>query len=538
MFRCQSAFSQSASVLTMRSIFNGSTKFNRSITTSFDHAVVGNGILGLTVAFRLWQLSPDSKICIIGKDSRNSCASIAAGAMLGTFGEITSDTFKHREDKLYFEMSHKAQKVWPQFVDELNAETGSNAVEINENGTYIMLNNKGTSVDDTPNYECISDALKRVQEPHYRVNGYDIEGHYPEETSRAFEALYVPNERSINPLSVMDSLVTILSNSKNVTFINNNCSSIETETDNVLRGVVLDNEDKIVAKNLIVAAGVGTQNIINSVPDYKGQIPYIVCGNGVSFLVDQSNLGEKDKIKHVLRTPNRAGACGLHLVPRSINGKYSHVYIGAGNMMNLTPRVGASFESSSWILSSVLKEFSRHLAGTSIVNIFNGARPHTLDGQPIIGKSEIVDGVWFLSGTGRDGFHCSPLLSLYFAKHILKLTSDENDADYKDSKVIFDVFKPERELIQNYSQQDTIKLAEHQAYCALHETGGMLTTDLFKAFPHWLENDVKSIYQDLETDYALSPLILLPLICRNTAFNKTTIKNILKDYQKQEQKPL
>ena len=79
----------------------------------------------------------------------------------------------------YIETSYKAQKLWPKFVDELNELNELNEVEINENGTYIMLNSKGTSIDDTPKNQSISDALERVNEPYFRVTGTDIPGHYP-----------------------------------------------------------------------------------------------------------------------------------------------------------------------------------------------------------------------------------------------------------------------------------------------------------------------------------------------------------------------
>ena len=59
-----------------------------------DVAVIGNGILGMSTAFRINELDPNVRICLIGPDTYLNGATVAAGAMLGVHGEVTEATLK------------------------------------------------------------------------------------------------------------------------------------------------------------------------------------------------------------------------------------------------------------------------------------------------------------------------------------------------------------------------------------------------------------------------------------------------------------
>ena len=59
--------------------------------------------------------------------------------------------------------------------------------------------------------------------------------------------------------------------------------------------------------------------------------------------MSQGTLHPTQRIEHAIRTPNRAGTCGIHVVPQAGD----QFYIGAGNMLqeNLLP--GALAESAT-----------------------------------------------------------------------------------------------------------------------------------------------------------------------------------------------
>ena len=76
----------------------------------FDIAIIGNGIIGTMLAFKL--INSKKKICIIGSSNRKGSASVASGAMLNVFGEIDygkkNDNYINKKIKIGI----VAQKKW------------------------------------------------------------------------------------------------------------------------------------------------------------------------------------------------------------------------------------------------------------------------------------------------------------------------------------------------------------------------------------------------------------------------------------------
>ena len=59
--------------------------------------IIGNGILGLTTALELSKkLNKKDKLYIIGPKNRNYSATMAAGAMLNSFAEITKGCLNNK----------------------------------------------------------------------------------------------------------------------------------------------------------------------------------------------------------------------------------------------------------------------------------------------------------------------------------------------------------------------------------------------------------------------------------------------------------
>jgi glycine/D-amino acid oxidase-like deaminating enzyme len=58
------------------------------LKTNYDFAIIGNGILGSTLAWKLSEELPNSKIILIGPKDRFGSASIASGAMINVFAEL------------------------------------------------------------------------------------------------------------------------------------------------------------------------------------------------------------------------------------------------------------------------------------------------------------------------------------------------------------------------------------------------------------------------------------------------------------------
>src|SRR5262249_51170689 len=138
-----------------------------------------------------------------------------------------------------------------------------------------------------------------------------------------------------------------------------------------------------------------------TLPDLAISVPPIVSGYGVSALIGDTRTR---RLRHVIRTPNRAFSCGLHVVPRPDN-----IYLGATNIMSNKPQSFATMSDLHFLLDCAMKQLHTNLSSGRIVCLQVGNRPVTVDGFPLIGPLPGTR-LWMLTGTYRDGFHQSPLI--------------------------------------------------------------------------------------------------------------------------------
>lgn len=148
--------------------------------------ILGNGIIALTIAFRLAKRSSQNdRISIVGNKNRDGSATLAAGAMLNSFAEIEAGSLEADIDLYRFELSHLATQMWPKFECDLIDAAGSflpngcskcqgiSGGGCLEMGTYVINNSAADDLDDE-NYDAILKALKSFNEPfqHISSQGY------------------------------------------------------------------------------------------------------------------------------------------------------------------------------------------------------------------------------------------------------------------------------------------------------------------------------------------------------------------------------
>jgi hypothetical protein len=119
-------------------------------------------------------------------------------------------------------------------------------------------------------------------------------------------------------------------------------------------------------------------------------------------------------MQHVVRTPNRAGGCGLHMVP----GADGTLYLGATNDLLVRPDRFSTIGMVHFLIGCAMEQLDNRIFRSEILRWHVGNRPGTLDGYPLLGRLW-QDNVWTLTGTYRDGFHCSPLLAQHTADTML-----------------------------------------------------------------------------------------------------------------------
>ena len=112
-------------------------------------------------------------------------------------------------------MAVDAGKLWSGWLSEINAErartpkNGTPAeVEVRD-GTYLILNAK-SGVLDSDNFAAIIGALNRKNERYEEVEPANVPGVEPMDDSRPLRAVYLPNEGSLDPNALVDSLERII----------------------------------------------------------------------------------------------------------------------------------------------------------------------------------------------------------------------------------------------------------------------------------------------------------------------------------------
>lgn len=85
----------------------------------YEVVVVGNGSLGLSLGLELARRQV--RVAVLGPPHRPGAASMAAGAMLGAFGEVTAELMNSESGRAKHRLAHRASKLWPEWVGELPA---------------------------------------------------------------------------------------------------------------------------------------------------------------------------------------------------------------------------------------------------------------------------------------------------------------------------------------------------------------------------------------------------------------------------------
>ncbi|GGS54989.1 NAD(P)/FAD-dependent oxidoreductase [Actinokineospora fastidiosa] len=444
-----------------------------------DVVVVGNGVLGLSTAVRLAGRDPGVRVAVVGPAGRDRGASVAAGAMLNCFGEVTTDTGAHPAGRARFSIARQALDEWPGWLDALVELAGPEAAAVQETsvaGTVVVLSGRSGRVA-TANFAAIEAALVEHGEPHEAVAAEDVAGLTPEFGAHPSRAVHLPREGAVDARAVMAALEAA-ARRLGVDIVDAIVRELLVDAGKV-RGVRLADGETIAAGTAVLAAGSASGALAQAVLP-SGAVPPVLHGTGLALLVEPPPSGPR----HVLRTPNRAGSCGLHLVPAT-----DPLYAGATNIITPDPAPGPDIGSSQTLLRMLCEQFDHHLADCHVHRWLCGARPVTADGFPLIGGCSI-DGLVLATGTHRDGFHCSPVISTHIADIVLGDSTDDR----------FDRFAPERPPIEAMPLEQAITEAIDHETDAHYEYGLTL--------PYWLDEDevrahirqrVRRVYEHLDT---------------------------------------
>ncbi|MEW9552296.1 NAD(P)/FAD-dependent oxidoreductase [Nonomuraea sp. NPDC050783] len=450
-----------------------------------DIVIVGNGALGLFLADELAERGAGS-VVVVGPRDREAGASQAAGAMLGCFGETTSESLRTEASRKRFELGVTAHDRWPGVIERLEpySTTGSPLLVTPE--SHVVLNSIGAELD-TVNFHAMIKALDEYGKPWAEIDPHDIPAFRPRPDTRALRAVHLPAEGAVDARGVLGALEnrlratdTVLVDQTVRTLVRNNGE---------VTGVELDNGHFIEAGSVVVAAGARSEALVKTAIADLDMVP-MFPGLGFAMLARRTG-GEK--FRSVVRTPNRGFACGLHVVP----GPGDLEYYGATN------RLVDKVSSVTWmadvrfLAQYSMQQLDERVASHEVVRWLAGNRPVTLDGFPLIGWLP-VSGLYLMTGTYRDGFHCAPLLAEHVAN---ELQGKEGTID--------PMFKPTRAPIATRTVEWSINEYVEHNLAAWFEPGAEAAPQMTTAqIADYYRNMAVKFYETLGLDYGLGPDIL------------------------------
>lgn len=448
--------------------------------------ILGNGIIALTIAFRLTRrCGANDQIVVVGPRARQGSATLAAAAMLNSFAEIEAGSLDSEIDLFRFELSHLATQMWPRFEKELihaagaclphgctkcQGFSGGGCVEC---GTYVINNTAADDLDDE-NFDAILEALKNFNEPHELVSPRDIPNYMPEPRHRATRALYIPNEGWFNPRLMIEKLDAILGRHPQVQFIDRPVDKLLAAGTRI-DGAVLDDGSVITGDKFVLATGASTTDLVaRSQLDLN--IQRVFYGVGVSVEIRSPEFPHTKCI----RTPNRGLACGIYSVPYFTGPDVpnDHILIGATNFISPTPYSYGRLGSAEPLMRGAMEQINTQFYKADLLRINVGWRPTSQDTYPLLGRTALHN-LLVASGTKRDGFHMSPLIS----EQIVAMLYDEpTDAR-------FAWFAPDRSPIRSLTREQAINKAIRHQMSAAYQHG-------FAASPSLKSDQIHSMLRD------------------------------------------
>lgn len=479
--------------------------------STFDVVVAGNGALGLATARALSLEDPELRIAVVGPAARPAGASGAAGAMLGCYGEVTAPLLRTAPGRAKHAKGVLAARLWPAWLEGINAELPADERVHLSPGTVVISNPKSGTIEDE-NYAAIQQAVKEAGEPCEELDPNRVPGLNPAEDCRPTRAMFLPREGSVDASRLLRALTAHVERSPRLSLVDGTVKALDLRGGRVA-GVRLEDARTLAAPRVVLAMGVGTQAVLDEVPDLARRIPRIFCGGGTSLLLEAA----KPSLQHVVRTPNRAFACGLHGLPRAGN----QLYFGATNILSARPMLRTTPADMFFLLECVLEQLDQDLCAAQLVAWQAGNRPVTVDTCPLIGPTS-VDGLWLLTGTYRDGLFLSPLLGQHLARRMCGKPG-----------LFEESFLPERKPINLYTLEEARSEALKH-YLAMGWEHGIRLPKVgwHRAFPRFYKQMLDSLYEALGEEEFILPPELLAIVDSNRAAMLPFFRNYYAEVRK------
>ena len=330
--------------------------------------VVGGGIIGLSIAWRLAQSG--AAVTLFSDPSRPGAASWAAGGMLSVAAETAG------APKAFIDLCFESQRRWPEFAAAL--ETASDqSIDLSVDGTLLIAR----SEDERAHIE----AAKGLE----RLSPGDVSALEPNLSGPIVAAALARGDGRVDNRLVIEALtkacqragVSFAGPARRIRLSDGRADGVE------------GNGGTVSADMIVLASGVWTDQVLEA--SGLGQFALRVEPVKGQMLAYELPT-HLPRLERVVRAP------GLYLVPRG--GR--RLVVGATSE-NAGLDVGVTSEGIE-LLREEAERLMPALATLDPVETWAGLRPKTRGGLPVLAQTP-VPGLVLVSGHYRNGILLAPL---------------------------------------------------------------------------------------------------------------------------------
>ncbi len=353
------------------------------MTRKYEVAIVGGGVIGLSIAYALTERQPGRRVVVIEAQTGSREASWAAAGMLAPYSEFDAES-------PFFRLCRDSADLYPDFVSALRVESGMPCTLV-DTGSLVLQ----TAEDDPRIFETKARFLDTLGVAYDVLEGAALRAFEPALGPGTIRALWLP-ERSVNNRQLWSALAAACRRRGVDLLLGTSVSGAHCADGRVH---ALDTGAGIVeAETVVLAAGAWSQ----SVGDLFGVSLPVVPIKGQMLRFDAPD-------GTVRRTLHRSG---VYIVPRP----------GFGIVVGTTVEdCGFNRSVEDATIARLVHEAAQllpALAERAPAETWAGLRPKLPDGAPVLGVAPGYANLLLATGHFRNGILLTPLTGRIIAELI------------------------------------------------------------------------------------------------------------------------
>ncbi|MBL8203078.1 MAG: glycine oxidase ThiO [Blastocatellia bacterium] len=359
----------------------------------FDVAIIGGGVIGCSIAWRLAQAN--LRVVVIERGEVGREASWAAGGMLAPSAEAN-------QADVFFELAAASRAMYAGFARELREVTGTDIEYRTEGTLYLALTD-----EDEEELERRWQWQRAAELNVKKLNADCVQKLEPILNPKLRWALKFPDDHQVDNRRLMTALESAARQVGVEFWTQTEATALEVSNSQI--SGVETNRRNVATKTVIVAAG-SWSSLLRATTD-EAVMDFSVApvrGQMIALAMPEPAL------QHVVYSGKG------YLVPR----RSGHVIAGS-----TTETVGYNKEVTAEGIASIIEraiEIAPNLSKQSFSEMWAGLRPESKDGWPILGMDSRINGLVYATGHYRNGILLTPITAKAISELVLQGESSHN----------------------------------------------------------------------------------------------------------------